>query len=383
MRLDHRSPDDVRDLLSVFCRAGAREARAAAWRRAKEALDALHSPVTPTANAMAHMTRRATHHHPSSDRAGRIAVADVPCFAPTDTVGHARDTLQRRAFACVELALVIDDKGTYAGAVPLRRLVEHGDMEALGAIMQPQWPAVSDDTDQEHAAEHAASHGVSVLAVVDGQGRPAGVLPAEVLIGILGQEHREDLDRLVGVMRERSGARHALEDPPLRRVGRRLPWLLVGLGLSCGATAVMAGYERLLQSQVTVAFFIPALVYLTDAVGTQTEAIAVRGLSLRRKPLPFVLWSEVVTGAIIGCVLAAVAFVGIWLVFGDLAVAVGVGVSLVAAGTVASTIGLTLPWTLSRFGVDPAFGAGPVATIAQDVITILIYFVVMTQLIGF
>jgi magnesium transporter len=35
---------------------------------------------------------------------------------------------------------------------------------------------------------------------------------------------------------------------------------------------------------------------------------------------------------------------------------------------------------LSRLGLDPAFGSGPVATIIQDVLTIIIYFTVMTSL---
>jgi magnesium transporter len=37
-----------------------------------------------------------------------------------------------------------------------------------------------------------------------------------------------------------------------------------------------------------------------------------------------------------------------------------------------------LPWLLARLGTDPAFGSGPVATIIQDVLTIAIYFAVMT-----
>jgi magnesium transporter len=41
---------------------------------------------------------------------------------------------------------------------------------------------------------------------------------------------------------------------------------------------------------------------------------------------------------------------------------------------------LLLPWALSRLDVDPAFGSGPVATILQDALTILTYFVVMTAL---
>jgi magnesium transporter len=41
---------------------------------------------------------------------------------------------------------------------------------------------------------------------------------------------------------------------------------------------------------------------------------------------------------------------------------------------VASSLGLLLPWALQRFGVDPAYGSGPLATIVQDVLSLLIYF---------
>jgi magnesium transporter len=59
-----------------------------------------------------------------------------------------------------------------------------------------------------------------------------------------------------------------------------------------------------------------------------------------------------------------------------------VALSLLFAGTLASAIGLLFPWSLARLNVDPAFGAGPVGTIVQDVLTILVYFLVMTILLG-
>jgi magnesium transporter len=201
-----------------------------------------------------------------------------------------------------------------------------------------------------------------------------------MLLEVLAREHHEDVNRFVGILKDRADARHALEDPPLRRVTHRLPWLLVGLVMSASATAIMASYEATLKANVLIAFFIPALVYLTDAIGTQTEAIAVRGLSLRHRPLAYVLGWEMVTGAIIGLALGLLSILAVWIVFGDPIAGVGVGISLFAAGSFASGIGLLLPWGLSRIGIDPAFGSGPVATILQDALTILIYFLVMTTL---
>jgi magnesium transporter len=282
----------------------------------------------------------------------------------------------------VDLVVVTNAEGRYEGVVDIRTLLAAGDETPMAAIVDRIWPRVHPDTDQEVAVDAAVAFGASAIPVVGADQRPVGVIPPSALLSVLAHEHREDVHRLVGIVRDRAGALHALEDPPLQRAGRRLPWLLVGLLMSVAATAVMAGFERALEANVAIVFFVPALVYLTDAIGTQTEAIAVRGLSLRKKPLTSILAREILTGGIIGLVLGGIAFPAVWLAFSDPILGIAVGVSLFAAGTLASAIGLTLPWTLSQLGVDPALGSGPVATIVQDVLTIVIYFLVVTWLLA-
>jgi magnesium transporter len=58
----------------------------------------------------------------------------------------------------------------------------------------------------------------------------------------------------------------------------------------------------------------------------------------------------------------------------DAQVAAAVSVALLAASTIATTIGMALPWLLQRLGKDPAFGAGPLGTVIQDLLSIVIYF---------
>ncbi|HSF02078.1 MAG TPA: magnesium transporter, partial [Solirubrobacterales bacterium] len=58
------------------------------------------------------------------------------------------------------------------------------------------------------------------------------------------------------------------------------------------------------------------------------------------------------------------------------------GISLVAACSTATAVAITLPWLLQRLGRDPAFGAGPLATVIQDLLSILIYLTVARALMG-
>jgi magnesium transporter len=43
---------------------------------------------------------------------------------------------------------------------------------------------------------------------------------------------------------------------------------------------------------------------------------------------------------------------------------------------------MLLPWLLDASGQDPAFGSGPLATVIQDLLSILIFFAIATWLIG-
>jgi magnesium transporter len=52
-------------------------------------------------------------------------------------------------------------------------------------------------------------------------------------------------------------------------------------------------------------------------------------------------------------------------------------VAIFAAGALAAAIGLLFPWVLARFGRDPAYGSGPVATVIQDILSLLVYFAVI------
>lgn len=206
------------------------------------------------------------------------------------------------------------------------------------------------------------------------------MIPTEALLHILRREHVEDIHRLAGIRRETHRAREAMASAPLRRARDRLPWLLVGLLGSIVATWLVAHYEKILNEHLAIAFFVPGLVYLADAIGTQTEAVAVRGLSLSHASLSSLVGAELRTGLLIGATLGAVIFPLVWLVFGDVALAAGVALALFSASAVATTIGLLLPWLLNRFGVDPAYGSGPLATVIQDLLSLLIYFSIVSSI---
>jgi magnesium transporter len=312
-----------------------------------------------------------------TDCAANHLVEQVPTTDPRTTVGEMLANLRGFHFDSLEAIYVLDDRQHLLGFIPVKKLLILPSDRSANEIMSLQLPAVNPRDDQERVAGLAVEYGLVEIPTIDDQGRFMGVVPAQALMSILRREHIEDLNRLVGISNETSQARHALEAPSIKRAIDRLPWLLVGLMGSILATFVVSRFENALENQVSIAFFVPGIVYLADAIGTQTEAIAVRGISLSHSPLQRLLIGELKTGLLIGLSLAGMSFPLVILGFQSAKLAFCVAATIATAGTVATTVGLLLPWILHQLGKDPAFGSGPVATIVQDVLSLWIYFIIV------
>ena len=309
--------------------------------------------------------------------------ADVPVCAATDRARDIRSALVGRrhdSVADVAVCRALDSSPRLLGLLPIERLLGADDDATAQDLMDADPPVVAPGLSQEKAAWKAVRHGESSLAVVDADGVFHGLVPPARLLGVLLREHDEDLARLGGYMASTSSARHATEEPLGRRLWHRMPWLLVGLAGSAVAAWVVGGFESEIEQDVRLAFFVPGIVYMADAVGTQTEALVIRGLSVG-VPIARVFRLEVLTGLVVGVLLGLASFPGVWAMFGSVSLATAVSASLLAACGVATMVAMVLPWAMARLGKDPAFGSGPLATVIQDVLSLVIYFAIATAIV--
>lgn len=308
------------------------------------------------------------------------ASRDVPVALAGQPVDEVLAALRGHRYDSVALVAVCAGD-VLVGVVPIERLLAAPPGTPVDEVMDRRPPTVTPDTDQEHAAWRAVQHDEAALAVVDGAGRFVGLVPPQRLLGVLLAEHDEDLARLGGFLGSGAAARAAATENVARRLWHRLPWLLVGLAGALAAAVIVGAFERQLEEQVLLAFFVPGVVYLADAVGTQTEAVVIRGLSVG-VGIGRLVWREAATGVLLGVLFAAVSYPAVALLWGAPDVAAAVAIASFAASSVATLIAMLLPWTLHRLGRDPAFGSGPLATVVQDLLSIVVYFLAATALVG-
>jgi magnesium transporter len=311
--------------------------------------------------------------------AKELMTISVPMAQPDETVGVALKRLRELKPEEASHLYLIDEASVLTGQVPIERLIAAAPETRLGDLRGDPPVEVRLDDDAELVALLAVERHDGDVAVVDYKRGLIGAIPIGRLLRLLHEEHVDEILRRGGV-----GAGHPLPaeaHETIRAFKARMPWLSLGLlgGMLAGGVASI--FEESLKREVTLAFFLPLVVYMADAIGTQTETILVRRMVYGRVSLFTQLWREASLGLLIGLTIGGAAWIGLWLLDGRGHVATVVALTILCSSIVATLIASLLPWMLDRLDIDPAMASGPVATVLQDLLSVAIYLGIATAII--
>jgi magnesium transporter len=268
---------------------------------------------------------------------------------------------------------VTDDARRLSGTLSLRDLIKAQPEEFIGNIMTTDVVYVHTDTDQEEVARTIQRYDFVALPVVDTEKRLVGIVTVDDVLDILEQETTEDIYALGGL---ESGADNYFQTNLFTVARRRVSWLLILLLTNTLTSAVIRNQEDVLEQVVTLAAFIPLLIDTGGNVGAQSSTVVIRGLNTQEIPMRetlSVIRKEAIAGALLGTMLGIVVTVWAFVLQGNLAVAIAVGISLFAISLIASLSGAALPFLFHSFKLDPALMSAPFITTAVDVLGVLIY----------
>lgn len=308
--------------------------------------------------------------------AADLMTAAVPQARPNAMVAETVEALRSRSWDEVGHIYLLDEQSQLVGQVPIERLLVAPPGARLDSVRGTPPLIVRAGDNAETVALLAVERHDADVAVLDEPGRFMGAIPIGRLLALLHEEHVDDILRMGGL-----AAFHPA--PPetggiAQIVRARVPWLLIGLAGGFLAGGIASLFEAPLKDNITLAFFLPLVVYMADAVGTQTETILVRALAYGKVSLGTQLLREGTVGLLIGGIvgLSAGAFLLAW--GGTRSVAVTVAVTLALTAMIATFVASLLPIGLSRVGIDPALASGPVATVVQDILSVGVYLGIAT-----
>ena len=156
----------------------------------------------------------------------------------------------------------------------------------------------------------------------------------------------------------------------------RAPSLVVGLVLGIFISIVISRFEEVFLRDVQATFFIPFVVYIADAIGAQTHSIYARDLKSGHPKFSRYVRKELILGAVFGVLFSVIAGAAVFLWLGKDLLALSVAVATLLAVGLAPIVALMITQIIQSSGRDPAAGAGPIATVIQDMISVIIYGVV-------
>lgn len=297
--------------------------------------------------------------------AGRMMQRELVAVPAYWTVGETIDHLRATPGLPEEFydLYVVDPRHRPIGKVGLARLVRAKRPQRLRDIMDDESVAVPVVADREEVAFLFRQHDLVSAPVADGAGRLVGVITIDDVVDVIDEEAADDMLRLAGV--PDADLYRAVKDT----VRARIPWLAVNMATAIVASSVIGLFEATLERIVALAVLMPIVAGLGGNAGTQTLAVAVRGLATKELDSANALrivGKEVLVGFINGLMLACIIGPVAWAWFGMPLVGAVIAAAVVANLLVAGLMGSLIPLTLEKLRVDPAVASSIFLTMCTD-----------------
>lgn len=320
------------------------------------------------------------------DTAGAIMSNKFVAVLSDWNVGQATRQIRRRAKEIQTLyeIYVVNEDRRLVGRLRLRDMLLHGNKEHVCDVMHTVPAFASADEDQNKILATAEKYDLVTIPVVDAEHRVIGRVTVDELKEVVRREAEEDMKLMSGVSPD------ARADEPVSRIVRgRLPWLLGGLVGASLAAMVVGGFEEELEKAAILATFIPIVMAMAGNAGIQASTVTVQGLAAGTLWIGDIGWriGRELLGSLLNGLAVAVILASLIMVAANFVpiqaparLALAAGLSLTIVTMMAATFGSTIPLILHYFKIDPAMATGVFITTSNDILGVLIFFVIVTAI---
>lgn len=315
--------------------------------------------------------------------AGALMTSDYVRLKKEMTVAEAITYLRDNTLDAETIyqAYVTNKQGKLLGVVSLRDLISADLDNYIKDLMVSDVVSAEVTEDQEDIAKIIARYDLLALPITDQKGVLVGIVTYDDAMDVVNEEATEDIHKSAGV----STITGRLKDASIGLLYRkRVFWLVLLVFGNLFSGAGIAHYEDIIAANLVLVFFLPLLVDSGGNAGSQSATLMVRALAtgevVMRDWLHLIGRETLVALALGGTMAVAVSILGF--IRGDEVVALVLALSMVSIVLIGSIIGMSLPFVLSRFKLDPATASAPLITSVCDAVGVLIYLYIAAQLLS-
>jgi len=299
------------------------------------------------------------------ESAGRLMQRELIAVPEHWSVGHTIDWLRENQDLTTDFweIFVVDAGHKPIGTCQLSWVLRTPRSIAIADVMKREQTLIPVDMDQEEVALRFQKYALISAAVVDTDGRLAGMITVDDIVHVIQQEAGEDILRL-------SGAGDGdINQPIFESYKGRVRWLIANLATAMLASTIIAVFEGTIAQMIALATLMPIVAGVGGNAGTQTMAVAVRAIAtnqLTDSNTVRTIFREMRIALLNGATVAAVIGVGVTIVFSNPALGAVIGAAMMTNIFVAGLAGVLVPVLLDRAGQDPAVASSVFVTMTTD-----------------
>ena len=268
---------------------------------------------------------------------------------------------------------VVDKFEKLLGTVSLKKLLITPEKTFIEKIYNKNIISVSTDTKDENVVRIMNKYDLIVLPVTDKSGKLVGRITIDDVVDVMKEEAEKDYQMASGITKNVDA-----NDNIIRLIKARIPWLIIGLiGGIIGSKIIHIFLEPKDSLQLA---FIPLIAAMAGNIGVQSAAIVVQDIASDNLKDKWVnkFIKELSVSAFNGLICGIIIFIFCYLNYGlnETKFSISLSISLVVVMIYAAIFGTFIPLLLNKFRIDPALATGPFITTMNDVIGLLIYFVI-------
>ena len=317
------------------------------------------------------------------DSIGRLMTPEYVAVRPYFTVELALNHIRKfgRDSETLNVIYVVDEHWKLIDDIRIKEIILASPDQKISDLIDNRFVSLNAYDDQEVAVKEFRDHDRVALPVVDSNGILLGIVTFDDVMDVVEEENTEDFQKF-GALQE------AIVNPLKAKIAflykQRVVWLTALVFMNIFSGTALAHYENIIQSVISLVFFLPLLIGSGGNAGSQSATLMIRSLAMgvvEMKDWFRLLSKELLVSLLLGLTMAA----GVSLIAGFRSPEIVVVVAMTMVFTVmaGSMIGILLPFIFTKIKIDPATASAPLITCISDILGVIIYFTVASWYFGF
>lgn len=292
-----------------------------------------------------------------------------------DAMAHIKETgiHKETIYTCYVI-----EKRKLIGIVTAKDLMTEDSATVIEELMETEIISAKTGMDKEAVAQLFTKYDLIAIPVLDAEDFMVGIVTFDDAMDVMVEEATEDITKMAAMS---PSEQSYFDTSVFNHAKHRILWLLVLMFSATLTGMIITKYEKAFETIPLLVSFIPMLMDTGGNCGSQSATLIIRGIALDEihfGDIFKVLFKELRISFVVSIALALANALRILLMYQNPALALVIGISLMATIVLSKLIGCMLPLVAKKVGLDPAIMAAPLITTLVDTCSILVYFNIAT-----